>query len=78
MPEGPFSQIGAHIYKISKHFFCLFVVVVVVVVVVLLLCCWERVVLGDQGIEEHCHYYRISKKFNGNTTQYNGMQRNAM
>ena len=64
-----------YIYKISEHFFCLFVVVVVVVVVVLLLCFWERVVLGDQGIEEHCHYYQISKKIQW---QYNAIQRNAM
>ena len=65
---------------------------VVVVVVVLLLCGWERVVLGDraafmwvgegnflgdQGIVEHCHYYRFGKKMSM-TMQHNATQRNAI
>ena len=33
--------------------------------------------LGDQGIVEHCHYYRIGKKnVNDNATQRNTTQRN--
>ena len=35
--------------------------------------------LGDQGIVEHCHYYRIGKKnVNDNATQCNTTQRNTM
>ena len=34
--------------------------------------------LGDQGIVEHCHYYRIGKKnVNDNATQRNATRRNA-
>ena len=37
--------------------------------------------LGDQGIVEHCHYYRISKKtsmtMQRNATRRNATQRNA-
>ena len=37
--------------------------------------------LGDQGIVEHCHYYRISKKTSMtmcNATQNDATQRNAI
>ena len=34
--------------------------------------------LGDQGIVEHCHFYRIGKKnVNDNATQRNATRRNA-
>ena len=37
--------------------------------------------LGDQGIVEHCHYYRIGKKMSmtmqRNATRRNATQRNA-
>ena len=33
--------------------------------------------LGDQGIVEHCHYYRISKKNVNDNVQRNATRRNA-